>query len=157
MKLFNFLGMMAAAATTVIAAQALAAEPMAKDQPAPVVNRVMIFATTEETAGRKDLRPSMPSSDGKGGIAFSRDIPSPPGLEMLRAGVTILQPGEYRHPGGSTAETFVVTHGRGRLRIIGGPEFILEPGVIMSYPAHTPQTMYVTELIRKVYIVPQDK
>lgn len=157
MKLSYSLGTLAVAATTIVAAQALAAEPSAKDQPAPVVNKVTTFSTTEETTGRKDLRPSMPSADGKGGIAFSRDIPPPPGLEAVRQGVTILEPGEYRHPGGSTAETFIVTHGRGRLRVIGGPEFILEPGVVMSYPAHTPQTMYVTELIRKVYIVPRDK
>lgn len=157
MKLFHLLGTISVAVTTVAAIQPVAAQPAAEGRSAPVVNKVDTFSTTQDPTGRTDLGPKMMSSDGKGGVAFSRDIPPPPGLEGVRQGVTILEPGEYRHPGSPVAETFVVTHGRGRLRIIGGPEFILEPGVIMSYPAHTPQTMYVTETIRKLYTVPRDK
>jgi len=134
-----------------IATLAMAA-PAHAEKPKDVANPVIVISTAEDD----DLKPSFTAVDGKA-KSYSREVPTAEGFGSVRQGVWMAEPGEYRHPGGESAETFVVTHGRGKIQISGAGEYVLEPGVVVSLPAHTPAVMTVTEFIRKFAIHPAAK
>ncbi len=73
------------------------------------------------TADDVDFKPSIKSADGKH-QSHSRALPSPHGMTNVHMGVWKAEPGEYRHPGSESGETFVVTHGRGKIVIAGAGE-----------------------------------
>lgn len=97
------------------------------------------------------FKPGMKSTDGKK-QSYSRPLRTPPGMEGVYMGVWRAEPGAYRSPG-MRAETFVVTHGRGKIWLQGHGEHALAPGVVISAPANTPAVLTVTQSLRKVAMV----